>query len=410
MTCPWYDVIIVGGGPAGTTAGYRLAQRGRQVLILDKAGFPREKPCGGGLTARILSRFPHLQQPLADLIVNRAHTIQLYAPDLSCLRYTYHEPITLMVRRSAFDAMLLDQCRRVGATVRTAAEVTRVAVAPGGVDVMTRDGAHFHGQVLIGADGVHGLVARQVGLRNVWQHDHCMAGVVTELPRPLLDVPDAATISIVFGRFGLGYGWVFPKQDVVNIGIAQLLSVHERSIQTVYQEFLRLLQQLGAVSSTHEPTTLRGGLIPVGGVMPCTQADRVLICGDAAGFVHGITGEGIYYAMISGDLAAKTLEQALQKQEFSASLLQQYQAAWQAEIGKEIAESVRIQQQLLVHPHLLNTLVRTIAKHEGMKRAFTDYFMGKVPYSALKQSLLRHFFPHYVKLKMLKLLAFRLGL
>jgi flavin-dependent dehydrogenase len=163
-----------------------------------------------------------------------------------------------------------------------------------------------------------------------------------------------------------------------------------------------MLKVQGKIPPSFETTWIRGGTIPIKGVIPKTQADRVLLCGDAAGFTHGITAEGIYYAMVSGDLAAKALVQAFRQNDFSESALASYQKAWQEEIGDEIAQSVHIQEKLLDNLRFTNTLVRTVEKHEGMKKAFTDYFMGKIAYRRLKRSLMLHFLPQYLKLRIMK--------
>jgi flavin-dependent dehydrogenase len=220
----------------------------------------------------------------------------------------------------------------------------------------------------------------------------------------MLAFQDHSSVHILFGLSGLGYGWVFPKCDYVNLGVAGLRSKRQDgNLKTVYEKFIHTLKTQGKLPAAYETTTIRGGIIPLTGVIPKTQTDRILLCGDAAGFVNGLTGEGIYYAMVSGDLAAKTLITAFQQNDFSETMLSQYQMAWQEEIGDEIMQSVHIQRRLLAHPHLANILVRTVEKHEGMKKVFTDYFMGKITYKTLKRSLMLHFLPQYLKLQVLKM-------
>jgi geranylgeranyl reductase family protein len=400
-----YDVIIVGGGPAGSAAGLYLAQQGIRIVIIDKENFPRFKPCGGGLTYRILARFPHLKDAIERLVLNRPYTIHFYAPDLSCVQYTYHEPLALMIRRSDFDSMLLEQCRQAGASVVTSTRVDKIAVTDTKVEVATIQGEQFRAKALIGADGAHSIVATQAGLRDKWQREQFVLCLVSETPHTGLNLQDHSTIQILFGLNGLrGYGWVFPKQEYVNLGVAGLLSKNQDgSMRTVYEKFIHTLKVQGKISPSFEITHIRGGIIPIKGVLPKTQTDRILLCGDAAGFANGLTGEGIYYAMVSGDLAAKTLVKAFQQNDFSESMLTHYQTAWQEEIGNEITQSVRIQQRLLTHPRFTNILVRTVQKHEGMKKVFTDYFMGKIAYRTLKRSLMLHFLPQYLKLQVTKM-------
>lgn len=405
MKNDFYDVIIVGGGPSGATAGLHLAEHGIKTLVLEKTEIPRDKPCGGGLTSRTLERFPRLQQRIEACTLHKVSTIHFYAPDLSSVRYTYDEPITYMIKRSEFDTGLIDQCRRAGATVITSARVVNLTIRPDYVEVATIHGNRFRAKALIGADGVDSLIARKSGLRDKWQRDHVMLGVVAEIPVSTEEFQDHSTIHIIYGIHGLGYGWLFPKQRYINIGIAGLLSVNQRiRMKIVYEQFLQTLKAQRILPYSVKTPHLKGGLIPINGVIPRTQTDRVLLCGDAAGFVHAVTGEGIYYAMISGELAAKAIIRGLKQRNLSEQMLTAlYQRAWQAEIGHEIASSVHIRQRLLKNPGLTNILVRTVAKHEGMKKVFTDYFMGKISYPKLKYYLLIHFFPQYIRLHMLNI-------
>lgn len=403
-----YDVIIVGGGPAGATAAYHLAQCGIAVALLDKHPFPHAKACGGGLTYRLLRRFPELADALSPYVLKRIQTIHFYAPDASALRYTYAEPLSLMVQRQDFDALLIERCKQAGVTVIAPCRASDVKIAEKYVDVVTDHGETFRANVVIGADGVNSMVARASGLRAKWQRTQVMSSVVAEGPVQLQDVADPETISILFGFHGLGYGWLFPKGDLVNVGIAGMLLENKQTrIKTVFDEFIQALKTRKMLAPDFEPTNIRGGLIPIKGVMSTTQTDRVLLCGDAAGFVNAITGEGIYYAMVSGDLAAKTVAQTWPTGDFRAEALHAYQQAWQQELGTELAETVQIQERVLTKPRLASAVVRMVAKHEGLKRTFTDYFMGKMPYAELKRVLLKQFLPQYLKLRVMQALQSR---
>ena len=139
------------------------------------------------------------------------------------------------------------------------------------------------------------------------------------------------------------------------------------------------------------------------GVISQTQTERVLLCGDAAGFVNGLTGEGIYYAMVSGDLAAQTLVQAFRQKDFRASRLARYQRAWQTEIGAELTQSVQLQKRVFTNMRFANVLVHMVNKQECLKKVFTDYFMGKMTYRTLKHFLIFHFLPQYLKLRMMSM-------
>jgi geranylgeranyl reductase family protein len=393
-----YDIIIVGGGPAGAMAGWQLARQGRAVLLLEKADIHRAKPCGGGLTYRTCARFPELAALLPPHILNTVSAIRFFAPDLSSLHYTYPEPLTLMIQRTAFDALLLNSCRQAGVTVLLHTPVTQVTHTAYGVEVITAQGQTFQAQVVIGADGVQSRVATQTCLRAKWPREHLMVSVVAEIP-VVPEQFDQNTIQILFGISGFGYGWVFPKQRYLNLGIANLLPANRQTrLLKVYDQFLQTLVAQGLFTRTDAMQQVKGGLLPMHGVMPHTQTDRVLLCGDAAGFVHAVTGEGIYYALVSGACAAQAVLHAFQQNDFSAQTLRRYQDLWETEIGQELADAVHVQQRLLQYPTMLNRIVRTAARHAGLKRLFTDYFMGKVSYRQVKHDLFWRFLPAYVRL------------
>src|SRR5258708_18213660 len=126
-----FDVIIVGGGPAGFTAAYKLGRRGARVLRLEKATFPREKPCGGGLSARMLDRFPYVREFLqcGEVPVNPVSRVHLEAPDGTRVTYQQVEPLLYLVRRVEFDAALFRRAQSV-CTVQTCGTIRKCTVLP----------------------------------------------------------------------------------------------------------------------------------------------------------------------------------------------------------------------------------------------------------------------------------------
>src|SRR5260370_26944807 len=124
-----FDIIVVGGGPAGSTAGYKLGQSGTRVLLLDKANFPREKPCCGGLSARILDRFPYVREFLqcGEGPVNPVSRVHLEAPDGTRITYQQVEPLLYLVRRVEFDAALFRRAQS-GCTVQTGVTIRKFTV------------------------------------------------------------------------------------------------------------------------------------------------------------------------------------------------------------------------------------------------------------------------------------------
>src|SRR5215510_89773 len=152
-----YDALVVGGGPAGSTTALHLAEAGASVLLVDKARFPRDKPCGGGLTARAVKQCPVDPAPVVEEQV-----------DLVELRFRYgdavvrraRQPVVLMTQRRRLDAFLLDAARERGAEVR---EGVAVKVEPGNV-VSVGTEERLLADVLVGADGANGTTGRALGL------------------------------------------------------------------------------------------------------------------------------------------------------------------------------------------------------------------------------------------------------
>src|SRR5204862_2840548 len=160
-----FDAIVVGAGPAGSTTAYRLARAGARVGLVDRARFPRDKPCGGGLTLRAVRELPFSVEPVVE---DRVHTFELG------LRYARRwsrradEPLVLMTQRRRLDAFLAEQAAAAGAEFRDGVKVT--GVDPGGS--VTLDGERFDADVVVGADGANGVTARSLGLP---AHEHGVA-------------------------------------------------------------------------------------------------------------------------------------------------------------------------------------------------------------------------------------------
>ena len=155
-----FDAIVVGAGPAGSTAAYRLAHAGATVLLLDRARFPRDKPCGGGQTQRAVRELTFAVDPVVEDSVDR---VELRLDYRSRFERRSDFPLVLMTQRRRLDAFLAEQAAAAGADFRDGTKVSAVELADDGVTVAF-DGARARASVLIGADGVNGVTARALGL------------------------------------------------------------------------------------------------------------------------------------------------------------------------------------------------------------------------------------------------------
>lgn len=346
---PEYDVIIEGGGPAGATAAKYAAQTGLSALILDKAKFPRVKACGGGLPRPIIRELPHL----LEYVDSYAAGVTMYSSDLKwVVSLKTQDPAkrAAYVIRSRFDHALLNEAREAGAEVREGERVVDFEVTGDRVVVKT-DKGEYDGMAVLGAGGTNSVVARRSGLCPRWPRDQLalVCVVEAEVGSDVLDqyyTPERfAHFHMGFGDT-MGYGWVFPKRDHVNVGYGAILS-STSSVKEGMRRYLEYCVDEGIVPDSLKREKWDAAPLPLRGPLRRTYADRVLLLGDAAGFVNPPTGEGIHYAIRSGMMAAATVKSAADAGNFSATKLKQYQDAWVERFGRKLWKNVGVQKQLV---------------------------------------------------------------
>jgi len=281
-----YDAIVVGAGPAGSTTAYRLAAANASVLLVDKARFPRDKPCGGGLTFRAARQLPFSVEPVVEDV---AHRFELRLGYGSSFVRGSKAPLCFMTQRRRLDEFLARKAEEAGAEFR---DGVSVAIDDGNVVV---DGERLHADAIVGADGVNGITARVFGIGR--DHGH---GVALEGNAPL-DARYRGKLVLELGVVPGGYAWVFPKGDHANFGVGGWES-----------EGPRLRDHLRRLCAEHDVeyaalTDLRGYRLPYRTSASRLARDNVLLVGDAAGLVDPLTGDGMYEAFVSGKAAADAI-------------------------------------------------------------------------------------------------------
>lgn len=334
-----FDVIVVGQGPSGATAAYECALRGLRVLALEKEFLPRYKPCGGALSRRVDSL---LGKGFQEVVESRVRGIKVTFRGQDSFRASASDTVAYLVRRERFDHFLSRRAQENGAEAVFGEKVVGFDLLRDRVRVRT-SGNFYEGKFLIGADGAYGVVAKQMGL---WPPPAPWVAMEGELDCPRNSPGGSADeIWIDFGTSPFGYGWVFPKNHHLSLGVAGSRQ-KIRGIRRLYGETVTHL--LGE-SRMGEGTT-QGWILPLWhSSRRRISSRRVLLVGDAASLVDPFLGEGIFWGVRSGQIAAESLQEALEEDDLRVP---SYAAKIRREIYPEMRAAQRVATLLYSFPHL----------------------------------------------------------
>jgi geranylgeranyl reductase family protein len=391
------DVIVAGAGPAGATAALRLARAGVQVLMVERFALPRQKPCGGGISTRVFSRFPWLSDSLRQIPANAVSSLYLEGPSGGVFRMQTNGPTVVLIRRIEFDNMLAALAVDAGAALLAPAAIAQASQDRSGVTLRTREGRELRARMVIAADGVNSVIARRLGINPGWPDGKLALDMMEETPIASLRTAEPETLSVFYGYGGAhGYAYIFPKVEHVNVGIGYVLPYFKARVDLkpydLQQQFVSDLRARGLMAGESQRDQFTPFLIPIGGPLKKTAAGRVLLAGDAGGFVNGFSAEGIYYAMVTGDLAAGAILAARGSDGFAADRARRaYVRAWRREIGAELRDSVLIQKYLFSTPARMDRVVRVAQTRPEFSETLVDYASGRLSYHAARRRLVWHF-------------------
>jgi geranylgeranyl reductase family protein len=325
-----YDVIVAGAGPAGSTAARLLAERGASVLLLDKQRFPRDKPCGGGVTMRAASAQDIDLSPVTEQTIYGARFSLRLGESFD---RRFRAPLTYMTQRRRLDAYLAERAAEAGADFHDGDPVRELDVTSNtGVRVATAHDTHT-ARVLIGADGANGLVGRTLGLRRQYEEAVALEGNI-DYPN---GIPEdwREFVGLDLGGLAGGYGWVFPKGDHLNVGVG----AWKYAGFTLRPKLADLCRRYGF--NADALTNVRGYHLPVRIAGSPIARGPVAVAGDAAGLIDPLTGEGIYMAFESGRLAA---HEAMRVLAGEATDMTGYQRAVDRKLQTELTVSRKLQE------------------------------------------------------------------
>lgn len=398
------DVTIVGGGPSGSVCAKILAEKGLNVVLLEKFGRDRHKPCAGGISTPAYELVPIPGNLIERKIVSG---LIVSASNNSVIVGSPAEP-GFTVYRSSYDKWLMDEAEKSGATVENYAKVRVLDIKEDEVIIK----AEIEGKprdilcrVVVGAFGCSPNFYKFFGLNP----PPYVMGLAYELflPEKIIDERIGDTIEVYFNTdyANPGYSWIFPKKSGVNVGIISLLSngsKMKRLNNFLEQHPIASKKLKGAVPKKLNQRSFFTSLIPAR-PLEKTYGNCFLLVGDAAGLVDPLTYEGIGYALESGVLAAETIIRACEFNDFSEGILSFYQSRWMQEI---YLYNIKYAQKLseIMYGHKLSNklgdaIVELATEDEDVNKALRYVLTRKEPRKRVYEILMSR------KLKLVKKLG-----
>jgi len=365
-----YDVIAIGGGPAGVLAAKTAAEKGLKTLLIERGEHLGQKSVGGEfLPISIFEQFPWMKDGPIQRRINR-WVFYLPSGDRATeMRYSRRQEYGYTVHRPEWDRWVGGFAEEAGVDLKTSTLVEGLAIDAAGYarGVLTDKSERIYSKLVIGADGVNSVTARSLGLRRSWpKKSVALCSKYTySLPPEMIEErfgdEEGAEIEILFGEdiCPRGFAWIFPSERDFCVGIGVGLDALRSNIFTCLQNVTtlphvkrktkdaRLLQY-----STH--------LVPIYGPTERTYGNGVLLAGDAAGFVCPFDGAGYEAAAVSGRMAGEVAAEALSRGDVSAKALQGYEKMWtESFIGQDLSYGKRVQDYMInkVGAGLFNRMV-----------------------------------------------------
>ncbi len=363
-----FDVAVIGAGPAGAAAAATAVRVGLSVALIDHKSFPRNKLCGGLITGRSMRYFRDVfGENLTVDPLERKEVIEFQFQGRDLGRISDAPPMFLSMRWE-FDHHLVERAVAMGAEDMTGQQVEAI-------DIQTRrialkDGRTLAYGVMIGADGANSMVARRLFGRSF---DRSRIGFGLEIEAPSVPRPAEAPLSVNIAAAQWGYGWSFPKDCSTTIGVGGLLTEND-DFKSALTDYLRIL---GVEADERD---FKGQFLPFGDFRKQPGSGSVLLAGDAAGLVDPITGEGIAYALKSGQMAARAAKSASTTDTPEVALRLYQKQLRPIHRSLRMANLIR---PMIFHPRFQPTFERAFRGSVTVRRKYLDLLAGEIGYGAI---------------------------
>ncbi len=391
-----YDVIAVGAGPAGSTMARRAAKSGVSVLLLDKAKFPRVKPCAGGVVGQVREV---LDFDMTPVIHRDVYGQRFYSPSGLLIDCTRPEVSGHLVMRKEFDNLLFEKAREAGADVKDDTRVIRATQNKDRVTVETASGETFTGRFLVGADGVNGVVARSIGFYQGWKGNSAAVciEIEAEVGKDKVEeicgveyAREGVSIDIYFGPVPYGYAWCFPKRTHLSVGVGAPQG-RTRDLRDRFNKWFAWFKNKHNI----EPviTSDLAFRVPYSGPVKKTVMGRTILLGDAAGFANPFSAEGISEAVKSGIIAAPVVVEAVSKND--PKILREYEKGWKAEFGQDLSVARSLAKLMFKNEKNMETILSLAHRDPFINDYMYKLIAGKVSYKEFKSTIVKRIVRKY---------------
>ncbi|MFB0569016.1 MAG: NAD(P)/FAD-dependent oxidoreductase [Nitrososphaeria archaeon] len=389
------DVLVVGAGPAGSMAARAVAQAGFTTVVVEKSRLDREKPCAGGLSAKVIRDY----QPPSHVCEREIWGAAVYSPSGRAADVAFKHPAWTTMR-STFDRAMSQRALDAGAEIREETKATAATFRDGRLaEVVTKHRGKqetVQASFTIMADGYPTMLVRyfKVYRRNPMSIAACVQRHL-EMPEGTIEERMGGKAETYFGDQVIprGYAWIFPKRRLVSVGLGTW-------VETIREQKIDLWKRLDNFVRHHPiaSTKLEGSIVKLrqAHMICCSQevericGDGFLLVGDAGGFVSAITGEGIWYAMKTGEAAGRSVVTALEENQSPQKIMEIYSKNISARVTDDMRLGPGIKRRFLEAEDRLEILIAAVRRDKWFQGMLGELVNGSMSYKEWTARLRRH--------------------